>query len=84
MLDIGQSVDKLRRHHLGLGGGGLLVEVAIKQQSSCYLFLQLLVELLHVNADIVGAYFLLGLPLIEVVGEDNGFHQRYYLLDSLD
>ena len=57
---------------------GLFLHVAAtfraELQSAGYLSAQQLVQLLHVYADDVGAHPLVGLPLMEIIGENDAFH----------
>ena len=57
--------------------------VFAKLQSVRYLLGQQSMQLLHVYADVIGAYCLVGLSHIKIVGEDNVLHQCYNLLYHL-
>ena len=80
----GQAVDE----HQGEVGSTLwrqpLVGVAVEEQSACNLLLKQRVERLHVYTYIILSYLFLRLPLVEVVGEDDGLSEADDVLHSVD
>ena len=86
-LDLGQCVEE--RHgqplrlviHLRLRTG--LVTVLAELQSVGYLLREQRQQFLHVYADVIRAYHLVGLALLEVVREDDALHQCHNLLHHL-
>ena len=86
-LDLGQCIDKLQclplrlTIHLVLRAHLLTVLTELEPMGN--LLRQQRGQLVHMYADIVGADSLVGLPLIEVVGEDDALHQLHNLLHLL-
>ena len=83
-LDFGQCVEEFVSQSPGLpiylSLGLDRVAVFAKLQTVGYLLGQLVEQLLHVDTDIVRADSLIRLPLVEIIGKDNRFHQPDYLL----
>jgi len=83
-LDLRKGVDELGSHTLGFHVDFLLGEHAVavftKLQSVGYLAGKHLQQLFHVNSDVVGSDGLVGLSLIEIVGEEYVLYKCHNLL----
>ena len=86
-LDLGQRVEEFHGQvfrlviHLCLRAH--LLAVLAELQSVGYLLRQQCQQFLHVYADVVRAYRLVGLAFLEVVREDDALHERHDLLHHL-
>ena len=74
-LDLGQLVDEPQGQPLAGGQHVVLLALVAELQPSGYLLAQQAVELLHRHAYLVGAQLLVGLPAVEVVGEDDALDE---------
>jgi hypothetical protein len=87
-FDFRQCVDELQCQpfsffvNLLLGLDGLAIFA--KLESVGYLLAEQTGEFLHVYTDVVRAYVLVGLALVEIVWEDDILHETDYLPDLFD
>ncbi len=86
-LDLGQRVDELHRQPLSLAIDlslrAHLLAVLTELESVGDLLDEQRGQLLHVDANVIRADGLIGLPLVEIVGKDDALDERHNLLHLL-
>ena len=87
-FDLWQCIDKCQSLLLGLAIylilGAFALTMLTELKSVRYLLGKQLNQLLHSHTNMVCTYSLIGLPLLEIVGEDNVLYQSYDALNHIN